>query len=155
MRDPMEALEAARRVNELEFYIGMLQGGGACKERHDDGTFSDEEHAHAKRELDQAEDDLIDASAKLCGLLAGPSGYPMSAEELRAAYGVTVDDYPQRVGQHVIQQAQQHGWKRGVAEDAFTFMMRRCREVALEDARGVGVLQEQPSCDQTPTKAKS
>lgn len=86
-KDPFTALEAARAVFDLQFRIGILQTGAANKQRWEDGVFSDEEHAEGKRELAEAEDQLIDAEGALTTFLSSPTGYPMTAEELRAAYG--------------------------------------------------------------------
>lgn len=86
-RDPLVALEAARVVFDLQFRIGILQTGTANKERWQDGVFSNEEHEEGKRELAELEDQLIDAEGALVRLLSAPTGYPMTADELLAAYG--------------------------------------------------------------------
>jgi GH15 family glucan-1,4-alpha-glucosidase len=44
------------------------------------------------------------------------------------------NDYALRIGQSVIKSAESLGWNREDSEDASTFLMRHCREVAFEDS---------------------
>ncbi len=39
-----------------------------------------------------------------------------------------------RHGRHLFKMAESHGWKDGDGEGPYEFMMRMCREVAIEDA---------------------
>lgn len=43
----------------------------------------------------------------------------------------------QRLGDYVAETATSHGWKHGDPEDALTFMMRKCREVAIDDCKAL------------------
>ena len=57
------------------------------------------------------------------------------SKEARAAVVAAIEQLTKdaRLGAYVAQAAVNHGWSTNEPEDAYSFMLRRCREVAIDD----------------------